>query len=572
MTHLLHSCALALVFYLLYRIILKGSQGFQAHRWYLLSIPVVAALLPLFVIPTGNLLNTETVLVTEAIHDIPVLLNPSTTTAVAEAPFIDSITLAWILYTAGAGGALLLFMYKLARIYQWKDDGSTRYINGCYVVTVHNLPTAFSFLNYIFINDAFEERSDEEVHAERRRSTKAEYDQILLHEMTHVREKHSWDLLFYEFLRILFWFHPVAYLGQRDLKLIHEHIADQKTIAVHGRKSYYENLLKQVMNCPDFSFANAFFKLKTIKTRLAMINNTQPKKFPARKLLWMLPILFASLTYTACTTEPQTDMDIDAKMAEFSEGGKYDDVTKAEFDLIKKIKVFESKSMKQQQAMPDEQFTLLEKTRKDYKFLTTGAMTRVDISKSENNEIVTTIEFDDQKLYEAMKKTRFLVDLDQDELKSFAAVMNEEQERISNNETNEFLEMDKLETNNNKTNADVPFAIIENVPTYPGCSGTNAEKKKCMQDKIARFVNKNFNTGLAANIGLTGKQKINTMFTIDKNGNVIDIKTKAESPELQAEATRVINMLPKMKPGMQRGNEVNVIYGYPILFEVLGNF
>ncbi len=118
--------------------------------------------------------------------------------------------------------------------------------------------------------------------------------------------------------------------------------------------------------------------------------------------------------------------------------------------------------------------------------------------------------------------------------------------------------------------ADVPFAIIENVPVYPGCENekTNADRKKCMQEKITRFVRKEFDTGIANEVGLTGRQTISVQFKIDQKGNVTGIQSRAKDPKLQTEAARVINKLPKMTPGKQRGKPVGVIYGLPIIFEV----
>jgi len=118
--------------------------------------------------------------------------------------------------------------------------------------------------------------------------------------------------------------------------------------------------------------------------------------------------------------------------------------------------------------------------------------------------------------------------------------------------------------------ADVPFAIIENVPVYPGCEKetNNADRKKCMQEKIDRFVNKNFDTGLANELGLTGRQIINVVFTIDKKGEVTGIQSRAKDPKLQTEAARVLNKLPKMTPGKQRNKPVGVIYSMPIIFDV----
>jgi protein TonB len=118
--------------------------------------------------------------------------------------------------------------------------------------------------------------------------------------------------------------------------------------------------------------------------------------------------------------------------------------------------------------------------------------------------------------------------------------------------------------------ADVPFAIIENVPIYPGCEDmkNNADRKKCMSEKITKFVNREFNTGLANELGLSGRQKISVQFKIDSKGNVVGIQSKAKHPKLQSEATRVINKLPAMTPGKQRGKPVGVIYALPIIFSV----
>ncbi|HMQ44146.1 energy transducer TonB [Mariniflexile maritimum] len=116
---------------------------------------------------------------------------------------------------------------------------------------------------------------------------------------------------------------------------------------------------------------------------------------------------------------------------------------------------------------------------------------------------------------------------------------------------------------------EVPFAVIENVPVFPGCeSGNNDAKKACMSQKIQDFVNKKFNTELASELGLSGRQRINVIFKIDKTGAVTGIRARAPHPGLEKEAERVINMLPKMQPGKQRGKPVTVPYSLPIVFVV----
>ena len=133
----------------------------------------------------------------------------------------------------------------------------------------------------------------------------------------------------------------------------------------------------------------------------------------------------------------------------------------------------------------------------------------------------------------------------------------------------EEIEVEEIEIEEVVEDVEVPFAVIENVPEYPGCErGSNAEKRKCMSDKIAKLVQRKFNTDRAGDLGLSGRQRISVIFKIDKNGNVVGVRSRAPHPRLEKEAARVINMLPKMKPGRQRGKPVIVPYSLPITFQV----
>ncbi|WP_418602418.1 energy transducer TonB [Hwangdonia sp.] len=133
----------------------------------------------------------------------------------------------------------------------------------------------------------------------------------------------------------------------------------------------------------------------------------------------------------------------------------------------------------------------------------------------------------------------------------------------------EIVEVEEVEVEEVEEDIEVPFAVIENVPVFPGCeSGNNEAKKACMSEKITKFVQKKFNTDLAGDLGLSGRQRINVIFKIDKSGNITGIRSRAPHPALEKEAARVINLLPKMKPGKQRGKAVTVPYSLPIIFQV----
>ncbi|MDX1828540.1 MAG: energy transducer TonB [Lutibacter sp.] len=110
---------------------------------------------------------------------------------------------------------------------------------------------------------------------------------------------------------------------------------------------------------------------------------------------------------------------------------------------------------------------------------------------------------------------------------------------------------------------------VEEAPIFPGCSGTNEEKKACFINQIRKFVNQNFNSNLAEELSLSrGTKRIFTIFKIDKNGNVVGIRARATHKKLQEEAVRVINLIPKMAPGRKKGKPVVIKYSLPIAFKV----
>ena len=116
---------------------------------------------------------------------------------------------------------------------------------------------------------------------------------------------------------------------------------------------------------------------------------------------------------------------------------------------------------------------------------------------------------------------------------------------------------------------EVPFAVIEEAPIYPGCKGSKAQRKKCLQVKIKEHVFKKYNIGLAEELGLEpGKKKVYVLFKIDHRGDIVNVQARGPHARLEKEAVRVVKLLPKMKPAKQRGKAVSVKYTLPITLEV----
>jgi protein TonB len=144
-------------------------------------------------------------------------------------------------------------------------------------------------------------------------------------------------------------------------------------------------------------------------------------------------------------------------------------------------------------------------------------------------------------------------------------------ESTETNQNQEILEIEEIiEVEEEEEIVEVPFSVIENVPIYPGCENreNNDSRKQCMALKVEEFVINKFNSNLANELGLSGRQRIYVKFKIDKFGDVVDVIARAPHPKLEEEAVKVITSLPHMIPGKQRGVPVGVVYSLPIIFRV----
>ena len=131
------------------------------------------------------------------------------------------------------------------------------------------------------------------------------------------------------------------------------------------------------------------------------------------------------------------------------------------------------------------------------------------------------------------------------------------------------LEASDIDVVEEEEEISVPFAVIEEVPIFPGCEGlSKAEQRTCFQQKIQDHVAKNFQyPETALELGIQGK--VFVLFTIGSDGLVKNIRTRGPDRILEGEAQRIIASLPKMKPGRQRNRNVSVPYSIPIFFQLL---
>lgn len=337
--------------------------------------------------------------------------------------------------------------------------------------------------------------------------TNKDHSYLLEHEKVHVTQKHSLDLLWFELLKIALWFNPFVYLYQKQITALHEFIADAESVKVSDTKTYYNHILNDLFQVENMAFVNQFYNKSIIQKRITMMTQTQSNPWKRVKYLILLPILML-MFFIGCTSVQETE---DTRQENLQNWANF-------------IYAHEN-SRNLSQAQYKEYIKLLKKVNPDKEIVSYEAYkTSVNNSK-------------DYHLYQVSPANDY------------------QYERI---------------TENNKDGS-IPISTIDEVPVYPGCENSKgkAEQRECLSRKIQEHVAKNFNVDVTKNLGFTpGKKRIFTMFTIDKEGNITSVRSRAPHKDLELEAVRVIQTLPKMKPGKQKGKAVSVKYSLPITFVV----
>lgn len=132
----------------------------------------------------------------------------------------------------------------------------------------------------------------------------------------------------------------------------------------------------------------------------------------------------------------------------------------------------------------------------------------------------------------------------------------------------EIIDVEEVDVAEEIVMEDVPFAVIEDVPIFPGCEKVKkSERRDCFQKKIDQHIRKTFRyPEIAQDMGIQGK--VYVTFVIDKDGSIININSRGPDKNLTKEAERIIQALPKMIPGKQRGKAVRVPFSVPITFRL----
>ncbi len=282
--YILECIVFQLVFLIIYDFFLKRETFFQWNRLYLLGTHILSLLLPWFKIEAlKSTVSAEYYVYPEF------LWNMQTNSNELSASEISSINISWQegVFILGILAASALFAYKMGQLYRLRKKGEVHYFTEFTQIIVANSNLAFSFFKSIFLGDMV---------------VQDEHENIIKHELVHIRQKHSYDLLFFELMRIVCWFNPLVYVYQNRISELHEFIADEQ-VAKANKKEQYQLLLSQVFQTQHISFINQFFNSSLIKKRIVMLQKSRSKKVWQLKYLLLVPLVLGMMVYSSCESE-----------------------------------------------------------------------------------------------------------------------------------------------------------------------------------------------------------------------------------------------------------------------------
>ena len=438
LVYILKSAACLAVFYLFYKLLMSRDTFHRFNRFALLGLLVLSSVLPLVEVSVNRpapvhetMLTLEQLLLLADVQAEGEIVSQPTTALwvrVALLVYLAGIVFFAVrnLWSLGRLGVLLR-RGRLERLADWLP-GRVENVR----LVVHNRDIApFSWMRYIVLS-----RKDLEENGR----------EILIHELAHIRNHHSWDLLLADLCIFVQWFNPAAWLLKQELQTIHEYEADD-TVLREGvdAKKYQMLLIKKAVGTRLYSMANSF-NHSSLKKRITMMLKEKSNPWARVKYLYVLPL--AALAVSAFA-RPEVS------------------------------------------AVADE------------------------LSSAKVNDLVASMKTNQVETASVAVKDTLMPD-------------------------------------------EPVFEVVEQMPEFPdgGMAGLMEYFKKNL-----RYPEE------AKKAGMQGRVVV--QFLINKNGAISDASVlRSVDPALDAEAVRLVNSMPKWKPGMQKGKAVTVKYTVPVLFKL----
>jgi beta-lactamase regulating signal transducer with metallopeptidase domain len=285
---LLKSTLILSLSYFFFRLVMRKETFFKLSRMTLLFIVLASVLIPFIYLPQSNhpvgqikfgLIFQNSSNIEEPVlkNEIPASFNSSVPLSDSPQPIVFSTkTILFFIYLAGVIISFLLFVYSIGSVLLLIRKSLRTDLNKIRLRIVNDDIPAFSFKKYILIS-----QHDYDTNSEA----------ILTHELSHIREGHFYDLMLMELVKIIYWFNPVVYFMNEDLKDIHEFQADERTLNSGIDAIKYQMLIIQkCVGLQKFALASSF-NHSQLKNRITMMNRSKTSKAWCWKVTTFIPLL-----------------------------------------------------------------------------------------------------------------------------------------------------------------------------------------------------------------------------------------------------------------------------------------
>jgi len=520
------------VFYLFYRLLLSKETFHRFNRWALLGMLLLSCVIPLIEVTTHEATDMSQPFL--SLEEMLVMAEPAPVMEEVSTPF-PWRALLLLVYLVGIGFFFVRHLWSLGRMLRLlraskkesMEDGITLYIHEDKNVA------PFSWMNNIAISkDDLEENGDA----------------VLTHERAHIRSRHSWDLLLAEGCIFFQWFNPAAWLLKQELQTVHEYEADEWVIE-NGidAKTYQLLIIKKAVGARLYSIANSF-NHSSLKKRITMMIKKKSNPWARLKYLYVLPLAAVAV---AAFARPE----VSNELAEIS-NAKVNDLTSI-------VKAEEVKSVENSS---DEKFNISGQVweypaKKPVpgasiiiRGTTTGTLADKDGKftlpvKKGDVLVVSYIGLQTQSVVvQADVNLGIWMKEDVQPMEEMVVVAQTPKEEVKYTE---------VEVEEEEVKEKVIFQVVEEMPEFPGGMG-----------EAMKFLAKNIKYPVAAQQAKI-EGRVIVQFVVERDGSISDIHAmRSVSPELDAEAIRVVSLMPKWKPGKQRGKAVPVKFTMPIIFRL----
>lgn len=536
LVYILKSSLCLALFYLFYRLLLSKETFHRFNRIALLGIMLISCLLPLvrITVDRATVVNTSVMLMEEDMLMYPWEM-PAVVQEEAAFPWRE-----WLVavYFLGILFFLLRNFLSLGYVfYLIRHSRCRRMENGICLVVHQEGFAPFSWMKYIVISqtDLDENGTD-----------------ILTHEEAHIRNGHSWDLLLVELCVWLQWFNPAAWLLKQELQNVHEYEADEAVLRQGiDAKRYQMLLIKKAVGARLYSIANSF-NHSSLKKRITMMIRKKSNPWARVKYLYVLPL--AAVT-VAAFARPEISEPLDeissVKVNDLSAiTGKNSPenlsvASNSAADVTLKMKVTD------QSGSPIVGASVLIVNS------TSGTLTDLEgnFTLKVNNDQRISVSYVGMKSVELSVKECL-----EKQIKEVRLASDNDSESqltiVSQSSGSAPQSVQKVASSEIPTTNDV-FMVVEQMPEFPG--GMSA-CLKFLADHVAYPKE-------AAEKKIQGR--VIVQFVVMKDGSIANARVlRAVDPLLDAEALRVIGLMPKWKPGTQRGQAVNVKFTMPVTFRL----